>query len=99
MRSGRAYLAKRRPSRRIETFESRDLRHAFPPAPVIELASGPEPQIESELDKNQWSVVSFSGVEAGGLTYDQAVRLIEVLGENDIHGLCIITDVAALQID
>ena len=105
MRSGRAYLSKR-PTAGITNFETRELRLVFPPAPAEpEVESPPEPQravssrAESELEKSQWTVVSFSGVEAGGLTYDQATRLIKVLGESDIHGLCIITDAAALQID
>lgn len=105
MRSGRAYLNKRMPSDSIRTLESRDLRHAFAPAPPAERASELHPQavtqtaIESDLDRNEWSVVSFSGVEAGGLTYSQAARLMDVLGDNGIKGLCIITDIAAIRID
>ena len=51
----------------------------------------------TDLEKNQWTVVSFDGVEAGGLTYDQATRLMDVLGDNGINGLCIITDVAGTK--
>ena len=104
MRSGGAYLNKRRPATGITNFQTRELRLVFPPAPeVVEAKPEPEtsnePRSASELEKSQWTVVSFSGVEAGGLTYDQATRLMKILGENDIHGLCIITDAAALQID
>jgi len=107
MRSGRAYLAKRPPAGRGTGFEQRELRVVFPPAPAVreERDVEPEqilhtpPQIHTDLDENRWSVVSFNGVEAGGLTYDQAARLMDVLGENEIHGLCIITDAAALNID
>jgi len=103
MRSGRAYLGKR-PTAGIKNFGTRELRLVLPPAPVaaeVEPRAKPivEPRAKSELEKSQWTVVSFSGVVAGALTYDQAMRLIEILGENDIHGLCIFTDTAALQID
>ena len=105
MRSGRAYLGKRPITAGVTSFETRELRLVLSPAPAEqEGETAPsagllrEPRVRSELEKNQWSVVSFTGVEAGGLTYDQAARLIELLGENDIHGLCIITDAAALQI-
>jgi hypothetical protein len=108
MRSGRAYLSKRVGVQAVQAFESRDLRHVFEPAPRVEdeaeihiptLEERSEPRIDTDLDKNQWTLVSFNGVEAGGLTYRQAARLMEVLGENGIHGLCIITDAAALNID
>jgi len=106
MRSGRAYLSKRMPQQGVGTFEPRELRHVFPPAriedqpePRPRRVTEPPPQLASDLEKNQWTVVSFSGVEAGGLTYDQASRLVNVLGNNGISGLCIITDIAALKID
>lgn len=102
MRSGRAYLGKRVPVKTISDNQSRrshrDLRARISGDDAPSTAQ-PQPRIESELDKNQWSVVSFNGVEAGGLTYDQASRLMRVLGDNDINGLCIITDAAALKID
>jgi len=53
----------------------------------------------SDLEKAQWSVISFDGVVAGALTYAQAERLIDALAENGVNGLCVITDVAALNID
>jgi len=104
MRSGRAYLTKRPPTSGITSFEPREPRRSFARAPERKTPeprpyAAPQPQIESDLDKNQWSVVSFGGVEAGGLTYSQASRLMEVLGENGINGLCIVTDAAALNID
>ena len=100
MRSGRAYLSKRMPSNGIGGFETRDVDHAFPTARVEARREEPSRIIpRSDLEKNQWSVVSFDGVEAGGLTYDQAMRLMTVLGDNGINGLCIITDVAALKIN
>ena len=98
MRSGRAYLGKRLPTSEIATFEPRELRHAFTPAHGPRAHVEKRPEIESDLDKNEWSVVSFNGVEAGGLTYRQATRLMDVLGDNAIPGLCIITDLAAMRI-
>jgi len=98
MRSGRAYLGKRMPGSRIGGFEMRDTVHAIAPAPAEEIREE-RPQLpRTDLEKNQWSVVSFDGVEAGGLTYDQASRLMIVLGDNGIRGLCIVTDAAALNI-
>ena len=104
MRSGRAYLTKRMSADQVTTFESRTARDVFneDTQPVVAIRPEPKPNVQiprSELEKNQWTVVSFDGVEAGGMTYDQASRLIKVLGENGINGLCIITDAAALNID
>jgi len=48
-----------------------------------------------DLADPQWSVVSFDEVEAGGLTYFQAVNLVSELDASGIPGLCIITDNAA----
>jgi len=100
MRSGRAYLARRMPGNGAGGFEPRDLEHSFPPARVEDVREERRPVAhrQSELEKNQWSVVSFDGVEAGGLTYHQATRLISALGDNGINGLCIVTDAAALNI-
>jgi len=49
----------------------------------------------SDLEEPRWSVVSFSGLEAGGLTYSQATALIDELEKHDITGLCVVTDEAA----
>ncbi|MFL6373219.1 MAG: hypothetical protein ACJ73D_01000 [Pyrinomonadaceae bacterium] len=96
MRSGRAYLAKRVSAQQRIPYGSRALEER-------ELDRKEEEQRiytpHSELEKSQWSLVSFGGVEAGGLTYQQATRLMEALSESGIKGLCIITDVAALKID
>ena len=100
MRSGRAYLGKRSSGSGIRGFEQRELREVLLPARVEKVRETPPRNLpQSDLEKNQWSVVSFDGVEAGGLTYDQASRLIKVLGDYGLNGLCIITDVAALKID
>jgi len=49
----------------------------------------------SELEKESWSVISERGCEAGGLTHEEARRLVHRLGGEGRHGLCIITDEAA----
>ena len=101
MRSGRAYLSKRATSEAHNIFESRQLGQILPPverAPETPAEDAPVVETVSELDRPQWSVVSFTGVEAGGLTYPQAARLIDVLGDNGVNGLSIITDTAASRI-
>ena len=52
----------------------------------------------SELDLPQWSLVSFEECEASGLTYAQAVALLEEKDAAGVYGLCIITDQAAAKI-
>jgi len=51
--------------------------------------------MSSELEANQWSVISERGCEASGLTHEDARRLVHRLGSEGRHGLCIITDEAA----
>lgn len=97
MRSGRAYLRKRMVTESRDIFKTRDLsevlvREEPAVAPVIETSA-----MSSELDEPRWSVVSFSEIEAGGLTYSQAARLVEILAANRIQGLCIVTDAAATR--
>lgn len=57
----------------------------------------PEPvEIESsEIEEPAWAVVSFDRVEAGGLTHDEAVRLMAELDRAGVAGLCVITESAA----
>jgi len=50
---------------------------------------------QCDLQNPMWSVVSFDGRQAGGLTYRQATNLLFELDAYDISGLCIITDEAA----
>jgi len=52
-------------------------------------------EVACDLADPKWSVVSFDEVEAGGLTYAQAVNLVSELDSSGIPGLCIITDNAA----
>ena len=87
MRSGLGYLRKRVseevPGNNIETEE----------AAVQD--SGRQRELACDLADSQWSVVSFDEVEAGGLTYSQAIILVSELDASGIPGLCIITDKAA----
>jgi len=57
-------------------------------------ADGPE----SELDTPIWSVISFEQSEASGLTYAEAVAKVKELEQQDIAGLCIVTDDAAERV-
>lgn len=89
MRSGISHLKKRveseRPQETFETWvEGETAANAtLRVAPV------------SELEEPRWSVVSFDQCEAGGLTYDQAVKLMSELDAHQVTGLCIVTDDAA----
>lgn len=49
----------------------------------------------SELDAPLWSVVSFEGIEAGGLTYVGAREKLAELDAKRVTGLCIVTNHAA----
>ncbi|HEV2715624.1 MAG TPA: hypothetical protein VGU64_10200 [Terriglobales bacterium] len=53
--------------------------------------------MRSDLVVETWSVISERGVEASGLTYEEARRLVHKLGGEGRHGLCIITDPAAIR--
>jgi hypothetical protein len=89
MRSGLTHLRKRTDGEPV------------PPDNELRLVGGTEfeePQHivdECDLDKSSWSLVSFETVEAGGLTYLQAVKLRSELHAIGISGLCIVTDDAA----
>lgn len=92
MRSGSTHLKKRVPEReRISQFEYRGPREVVLPEPAAEAA----PSIDCELDRPHWSVVSFNQVEAGGLTYRQAAKLVAELEASGLAGLCLTTDDAA----
>ncbi|MEP7148069.1 MAG: hypothetical protein ABI857_04235 [Acidobacteriota bacterium] len=53
---------------------------------------------KSELDLQQWSVVSFDKCEASGLTYEAAARLMTEKEAAGVYGLCIVTDDAAANV-
>lgn len=48
-----------------------------------------------ELRESKWAVVSERGCEASGLNYEEARRLEQRLIRERVHGLCIVTDMAA----
>jgi hypothetical protein len=52
----------------------------------------------SELAEPAWSVVSFEGLEAGGLTYAAAREKLADLDAKNVTGLCIVTDHAAARL-
>ncbi len=52
----------------------------------------------SDLEKEKWAVLSDRGLEATGLTHEDARRLVHRLGGEGRHGLCIITDEAASRL-
>ena len=49
----------------------------------------------SELNKENWAVVSERGVEASELSYDAALNLRRTLEKDKINGLCVVTNAAA----
>lgn len=49
----------------------------------------------NELHQQRWAVISERGVEASGMTYDDALTLLRLLTKDEIHGLCLVTDEAA----
>jgi hypothetical protein len=49
----------------------------------------------SELTQQRWAVISERGVEASGVTYDDARTLLRHLSKDNTHGLCLVTDDAA----
>jgi hypothetical protein len=51
--------------------------------------------VTSELQNEKWSVLSHRGLEATGLTHDEARRLVHRLASEGSHGLCILSDDAA----
>lgn len=52
--------------------------------------------VGSELDQQLWSVISFEKCEAAGMTYGKAIAKLDELQDENITGLCIVTnDVAA----
>lgn len=51
--------------------------------------------LNCELDEPRWSVVSFDRLEARGLTYSKAIKVMFDLEIEGVSGLCIVTDEAA----
>lgn len=57
-----------------------------------------EMQAESELAEPLWAVISFDRREASGVSFDQAVGIIEDLDAKGVSGLCIVTNEAASRL-
>lgn len=95
MRSGATHLTKKKaePESRGQYL---DLSAAAAALSRVEAEEAVEEV--NELEEPVWSVVSFDECEAGGLTYAQAVKLLDELDANHIPGLCIITDEAARRL-
>jgi len=53
---------------------------------------------ESELDLPIWSVISFERCEASGLSYNDATEKVKELEQEQVAGLCIVTNEAAIRI-
>lgn len=53
---------------------------------------------KSRLDDPVWAVISFDGLQAGGLTYEQAQDLMFEFDAQGVAGLCVVTDEAATRI-
>jgi hypothetical protein len=51
----------------------------------------------SELQEKRWAVISGRGVEASGLTYDEALKLLRQLDGEKVYGLCIVSNEAAAR--
>ena len=94
MRSGLTHL-KRRPT--TPTEEPYSDGSSDKPALTLGIRDdGPKPVLGAcDLDDAIWSVVCFDGIEAGGMTYAQAARLMAELDSHGVTGLCIVTDAAA----
>jgi hypothetical protein len=90
MKSGILHLRKKTEN------EVEEIRPDPAPPSVLaeEFGSGAASEL-CELDEPRWSVVSFDQMEAGGLTYLQASKLMGELDSHKIAGLCIVTDEAA----
>lgn len=99
MRSGLPHLRKKlSPDTQDNFFAERIAKEAFIEA-LSDFITSDEPEvIACDIDQATWSVVSFARVEACGLTYAQAAKLIDDLEANDVAGLCLITDSAASKI-
>jgi len=53
----------------------------------------------SDLQKENWAVLSERGCEATRLTHEEARRLVHKLASEGRHGLCIVTNEAATSIN
>ena len=61
------------------------------------IAAAAENNLTSEMNDSRWSVVSFDAVAVSGLPYEEARNRLEKLQQQNIAGLCIVTDEAAAR--
>ena len=98
MRSASELLRQRVEMQAAQTQQDREPEHVEREVltlhPDNEIAADPS----CDLSAPSWSVVCFDGIEAGGLSYIQAVRLMAELEKAGVTGLCIVTDAAARRI-
>ena len=87
MRSGMTHLKKKTGEHRAYFEEG-----------AVELEIPEERAVSCDLNEPAWSVVSFSELEAGGLTHQQASTLLSELEASGVFGLCVITDAAAARL-
>lgn len=91
MKSGMTHLRKKVADAEQDNFfeqpEARDVS--------FEEETTATPTVDCDLEEPCWSVISFDRIEAGGMTYEQAVRLVVALNAAGVPGLCLITDAAA----
>jgi hypothetical protein len=64
-----------------------------------EQAQRPEGPAASEFDEPIWAVVSFEKIEEMNLTYAEAASKLAELEEQEIPGLCVVTNQAAIRFD
>jgi hypothetical protein len=55
-------------------------------------------EISFELGEPRWAVVTFESCAAKDLTYEQAFQKMQELKEQNVSGLCIVTNEAAERI-
>lgn len=68
---------------------------------VVEFSQQPQEMAGSfagELDERRWSVISFDKCEAAGLTYADAMAMLNDLDKRNVAGLCIVTNTAAARL-
>jgi hypothetical protein len=52
----------------------------------------------SELVEALWAVISERGREASGLKHEDALKLMRRLAQENVSGLCVVTETAARRI-
>lgn len=97
MKSGLVHLKKKVEEERPENIFDIEPVPAMPAILADQPESSPAEPV-CELDEPRWSVVSFQGIEAGGLAYYQASALVHELDSHGVAGLCLVTDDAAARI-